>query len=405
MVKTDDEIEVIHDSIKFIDSQIQVEKRYNAPMVALKLGHMEKAFRIQIQRLHAIFEMAQDQRLSIQALDEDQLDSLFLELQDFAKARNLLLLTEKPLDLYQVQTTYLAEGKNLVLMVHVPTVPREHLINLYRMHPLPLPISANHALIPDVKKDIIGLTSGKAGSAKSIELSTVDLMNCKNLNHIYLCQRQGVLRKSMETTCLGSLYNQNYQQAARVCPLVTTHLEEIIYQLQDNWFLIYSMAAQTTHVHCPNGTAHDLHLLPGISKHHLTPGCQADFNSNTLQSDNSITLPGQTVHFAWDALLELQDLAKFDNLTQHLKKMHDFGFKHPTLEEMHSFKEMDNGIFTDMWHTVTIVVVISVIVLFVATLLICCCCRQKVSNALVHHILLVQDQPQFDSINRAMNKF
>jgi hypothetical protein len=179
----------------------------------------------------------------------------------------------------------------------VPTVPQEGLLDLFQLHPFPLPLDGNHSLIPVVENNVLALTSDYR--KYHAQLSTTTLLGCQHLGNVYICERHGVLMKELNQTCVGSLYIQDYEAAQKLCQIMVTPTRELIFQLLGNWFLIFSPVVFTSEVYCANGTRSRFFISEGISKHHLSPGCYGDFLSHVLFSNNAVRLESDILHFEW----------------------------------------------------------------------------------------------------------
>ena len=234
IIKTDKEIEVIHDSITYLDQMIRVRQVYNPSSLAVRLGQMEQMLHRLVRKTSRTIQMAQMQRMAIDFLEEEELDVLYQDIENYATKHDLTLLTQSPSDLYQLETSFISKG-DITMFIHVPTVPKKFLIKLYRMHPLPLPINPTTALIPRVKHDILGLSEDDGTETQLSNLmSSIDLLQCKTLNKIYFCERHGVFNRFVKDSCLGALYKQDFKAAAKICKLQTTQHKEIIHQLNNN---------------------------------------------------------------------------------------------------------------------------------------------------------------------------
>ncbi len=71
--------------------------------------------------------------------------------------------------------------------------------------------------MPDPANQILALSSGV--DRLSVELSVANLLSCHRINSAYLCERHGVLRRQLNTTCLGSLYIQDFDGAMTLCEM------------------------------------------------------------------------------------------------------------------------------------------------------------------------------------------
>jgi hypothetical protein len=46
---------------------------------------------------------------------------------------------------------------------------------------------------------------------------------------MYLCNKTGILDKRLDQSCLGALYNQQFDIPQTLCPMKIINAEEIIY--------------------------------------------------------------------------------------------------------------------------------------------------------------------------------
>jgi len=405
LVKTQTEIRLIEEGIKSIDRALHSLINLNPGLIAARLARMEKIIQRMVHKLTHTFQMAQTHRLAIDFLPADEINQIYKEIEAKAKQHKLMLITSKPLDLFQLEVSYFSDGHELHIIIHVPAVTPDSLLKLFKMHPLPLPLDNKVALVPKVDDNILGLTRGD--NKLATHLSSLDLLDCKNINRVFLCERHGILDKHVNSSCMGALYLQNFDSAAKLCPLITKPLQETLHQLADNWFLIYSIMPQTAPIICNNGTESQFYLPQGISRNHLSPGCKATFSNHILLTDSSITLENHIQHFDWTWLNNLQ---RFDNISDHLIQMHDFGFTQPTLDEIEHFKSHDIVGVTNIWHKVTIYLSLTLAAILIILFLICCTnklvFKRFIACMLFSSKYLPQDEPQEpNDIEMAENLF
>ncbi len=242
------------------------------------------------------------------------------------------LIVNKPSDLFQLELTYFYNGKSVQMLLHVPAVPKDSTLKLLKLHPLPLPLSKNYSVIPMVQDDLLGLSAGF--NRYSIQLSSIDLMGCHAVNNIYLCEKHGVLGKSLNNSCLGSLYLQKYDLAQTLCPLHIMPSREMVRQLLNNWFLIFSPDPQTAPITCRNGSQNEFYFKTGITRAFLSPGCKMNLKEHLIQSDFSINIPDEIVHFVWDQDFSVQ----FPDVNSDIFELIDSGITTPTLTDLNELK-------------------------------------------------------------------
>ena len=388
VLKISDEQLRVEESMVWLDSRFNAWITLDPALLAIRIGRMEKVLRNLVTRVRNTFSMAQAHRFSIDFYQAEDLTKLYENIANLAKKNKLELITEKPLDLFQIETSYFSDGKDLQLVLHVPAVAPNSLLKLYKMYPLPIPISTDLAMIPQVTDNVLGLTHGP--NKLAAHLSSTDLLDCKNINKIFLCERHAVLEKQINSSCLGALYLQDFDSAKQLCPLHTEPITEIVRQLADNWFLIYSPKPQTAQITCSNGTESQFYIQEGMSKRHLSSGCKAEFINHILNTDNSITLENNIQHFDWTWLA---DLDKIDDIKQQLDEMHKLGFKHPTLSELHNFNDHNIGGINQTWKIVLKVITITIVSIALLLVLICFTNR-TVLRHFCACMLFAKDQPE-----------
>ena len=275
-----------------------MDRTFDSGIVIARLRTQMQTLANQISRIEAAIQQAQHHRLAVDYLSTKQLISLFHQVQSQAKRFGYKALIERPSELFQLDASYAFDGKVISILLHVPIAPPDAFMRLYRLHPFPLPFDNGTLLTHNVKNEILAISN--SNHRFTIQMSTVDLLGCHRLGRIYLCERNGLLNKYPEDTCLGSLYHQKFDLAHQLCDFRVEPAKEFIYQLLNNWFMIYEPSPLTVPVICTNGSHSELHVRKGISKFHLTAGCTADFPRYKLLSDISILIPQDYIQLEMD---------------------------------------------------------------------------------------------------------
>jgi hypothetical protein len=65
-------------------------------------------------------------------------------------------------------------------------VPANSILQLFQLHPFPLPLTDTHFLMPDPTNQILAISSGV--DRLSVEMSIINLMGCHPINSAYLCE-------------------------------------------------------------------------------------------------------------------------------------------------------------------------------------------------------------------------
>jgi uncharacterized coiled-coil protein SlyX len=348
-----------------------MDRTFDSGMVIGRLRTQLQLITNRVQQMESAIQQAQHHRLAVDYLSGKQLFNLFQSVQNQAKRFGYQTIIERPSDLFQLDVSYTFDGKIVSLLLHVPIAPPDAFMRLYKLHPFPLPFDNGTLLTHNVKNEILAISN--SNHRFTIQMSTVDLLGCHRLGRTYLCARNGLLNKYPEDTCLGSLYHQKFELAHQLCDFRVEPAKEFIYQLLNNWFMIYEPAPLTIPVTCINGSHSELHVRKGISKFHLTAGCTADFPRYKLLSDISILIPQDYIQLEmdWDPeefmpgvreylIPEIQRLGKLGAMTTSLATLQSMVASR--LEDSNSLFHYIHFGFNSI--TVGIVVGVSVILLY-----------------------------------------
>jgi len=125
------------------------------------------------------------------------------------------------------------------LILHIPMVPSDSILQLFQLYPFPLPFTDTHFLMLDPSNQILAMAISSGVDQLSVEMSVINLMGCHHINSVYLCEQHGIMRRELNSTCLGSLYVQDFPRAMSLCEMKIIEQTEMVLQLQDNWYLVF----------------------------------------------------------------------------------------------------------------------------------------------------------------------
>jgi len=279
-------------------------------------------------------------------LNPIELVTLFNKLQKRADEARCELLINYYSDLFQVEASLLFDGLDGHILIHVPMTLKDSLLRLFRLHPFLLPLFDSHHLMPNMKQDVIGISS--TDDKYNIQLSTTDLLSCHQVNQVFMCDTLGVMSKVFNDTCLGALYMQKFKEAQSLCSFKVVPVEEHIYQLKKGRFILYLPQATPVHLKCRDKTHSKLHMNPGTQQLVIPPGCQGTFGRHLITSDYSVRLDSEVIHYEWDwdpiTFLEPDEFIKMSTVVHHLKELK---LRHPALSDLQYFAQLNS---TQQWH-------------------------------------------------------
>jgi hypothetical protein len=262
------------------------------------LDYARDQLRANLQKLIRALQAAHHRRLSIDLLPSDTLKKLFDAAARKARSHHHQLLLRHPSDLLQIETSYVHDGHDVHLILHIPMAPSDSLLRLFQLRPFPLPFSETHMLMPNPERQILAISAN--ADRLSVELSAVHLLGCHRVNQVYMCERSGVLKRFLNDTCLGSLYMQDLQGATTMCEMNIIPIAETVLQLQDNWYLVHSPIALTSRIDCLNSSASEVFIRRGANRIHVSPSCRLHLTSHVLISNFAVTLDTVIKHYEWE---------------------------------------------------------------------------------------------------------
>ena len=345
--EADKKIEVVRQELQDLLLANAISDHFDPTVLLARLRTYSAQLELKVSKHERLMQELQHQKLAVDFLDARSLNMLFSQAQKRAKSLGFHLLLQRPADVFQIKASHFFNqmGQVLSVVLHLPIAPEDSYMRLFRLHPFPLPFSNDTFLIPDVNNDILAVSN--SNFRYTSQMSSVDLMGCLKINRLYLCERNGVLQKHPEDSCLGALYHQKFDLAKRICSFRVEPAREYIHQLMDNWFLIHLMEPTTVPVLCSNNTHLEWHLKPGVTRQHLGAGCVADFPRHRLLSDVSILVPQDYIQFDmdWDPVTFLPEIREF--VLPEFKKLERLGATNVALSTLQSLvtNNLDNPPF------------------------------------------------------------
>ncbi len=149
--------------------------------------------------------------------------------------------------------------------------PSDSLLCLFQLHPFLLPFTETQMLMPTLTSQILAISANT--NRLSIELSAVHLLGCHRVNQVYLCEQNGVLKRNLNDTCLGSLYMQDLQGAMTLCEMNIIPEAQTVLQLHDNWYIVHSPHPLTSQLDCLNSSVSEIFIKHEANRVHVSLSC------------------------------------------------------------------------------------------------------------------------------------
>ena len=241
------------------------------------------------ERIEAIVEAAQYQRLSPKAISGKTLIRLWTHLKEKAIKDGYDLMLEHPSDIYQLEASYIYDPVKMefIMFIHVPMLPSENKFTLYRFAPFPMihPIDKNVTKIIEVGEETYLAVNAKK---EYRIMSTIDVNACNRRGKVFFCLERNAVYRDLEETCLGALYQKKAEKVVEHCRFQTKVPTEFVLPSGDRKWLIYSPESQLVNVECSKRReAPSPVTIKGQVLVRLLEGCTMKMERSVISSDDN----------------------------------------------------------------------------------------------------------------------
>lgn len=201
------------------------------------------------------------------------LDKALKDIQKRALDQGLLIGVKKPLELYQLPTSFVYNHHNDILhvIVHVPMYRESHILQLQRYIPIPFYAPSLEKFV-QVNSDAQYLARSPDGTLLKT-LSEHDLNACLNIGHAYFCEDHA-LEKPSETNCLLQLFSGLKEINLEQCDLhILPRATKILQTTKNQYIISTSEPISITQTCLRTNSNTPLKLSPGTYSLEINPNC------------------------------------------------------------------------------------------------------------------------------------
>ena len=274
--KQEERIHRITENMNAIVQLIKMMVDFNPALIAAQLGAQLDLFESRLTRATSAVQQLQHRRLSIDLLDTLQMTEMHRSVAEVANARGYVLMPERLSDYFQLEASYLRQGEDILIMLHVPCINKDQMLTIYKYIPFPYPLPSsidqeNITIAEMLSKRVGEFNIAKHNPRSDQEIDALiiipeaemiavgrndrykiltqgDLDNCIKRNRVYLCERNQVLHTNLANSCLGSIYNRNEIGVRNNCKLERRRLRETVYQLSATDHLLFTPIPYNTRI-------------------------------------------------------------------------------------------------------------------------------------------------------------
>ena len=327
--KQDSSITKIANLMDDVRATIEVYSRFEPAVISNQIdqavSHWEERLEITIKAIQQL----QNHKLSVDYLSLSQMTLLHEKVGELAKETGLQPLPEKLSDYFQIDVSYFRNGKDIMMILHVPCLESTNLLNLYRYLPFPLPLSGfmltsgrtlKDTLTPDIlskisSDDFPHLPAPRFQDSENVLfvkpetdliavndrqqyrlVTPTDLLHCDKNGLTYLCDEMNALRTDLDHTCLAALFFKESSAISSRCHFDRAPAREEVVQLSTTQFLVYSPSQSRFQIVCSNGTRFTAHM-GRVTRITVPMGCAAELGSHLITAPTHYSLqPHATLH-------------------------------------------------------------------------------------------------------------
>jgi hypothetical protein len=155
--KHEHELASLHPELTALTNIVESLIMYNPTLVYAILQSNIKQMNRGIDILFQALLQLQHQRLAVNLLDSNQLDIIFKAARNAAHSLQVDLIPTKPLDLFQLDASYIRQKNELLFILHIPCSVASDTLTLYKYVPFPYPLHRDPNLPPVQPDDIVSL--------------------------------------------------------------------------------------------------------------------------------------------------------------------------------------------------------------------------------------------------------
>ena len=172
-------------------------------------------------------------------------------------------------------------------MTHLPIYKNFDLLELYKFEKSPISINKTDTQIMiSPEHNVLAINEDKTLYNTYQEQEIIH--NCKALHNVRYCQNANILKRTSKKNCLLAMYTKDKNIIKSHCSLQLLKEKEIVYQLSDQQFYIFT--AKPTEIDIKCRKTHQKQLISKYNIIQLEPNCKASIKGHIISTGVNINL-------------------------------------------------------------------------------------------------------------------
>ena len=201
---------------------------------------------------------------------------------------------------YEVST--IIKDKKIHIFVHVPLTNEKHNMQLLRFYSLPIPISPSLHMKVEIKQQFLAISND--GLHTALDKSVID--TAYKFGELHFPKFPLILKKNLQDSCLGSIYQQNYTNLQQKCPVVFFQLTEMVEVFKPNTLMFYTNKPQTIRITCPDNKHQQHFAVESQQQIVLNKGCRASSNMHVFRAGYDLSVDDDIQR--WPTIWNISDV-------------------------------------------------------------------------------------------------
>lgn len=278
---------------------------------------------------------------------------------------------------YEVST--IIKDKKIHIFVHVPLTNEAHNMQLLKFYSLPIPISPSLHMQVEIKQQFLAISNDGLHAA----LDNSVIATSYKFGELHFPKSPLILKKHLQDSCLGSIYQQNYTNLQRKCPVVFFQLTEMVEVFTSNTFMFYTNKPQTIRISCTDTKRQQHFAVESQKLIVLNKGCQALTDKHTFRTGYDLSVDDDVQR--WPTIWNISDVL-FDvdakTLEQVVQRLNLLDTTPTAIRDVKKMVWMDTHADYNFKISIIIIVISVIVFIFLGCLLYRCIVlkRRSMSN-------------------------
>ena len=281
---------------RFSHAENMLAKISNEAEHALALSLINEAVQqrdemeLNARRIMGGLEKLFSRRLSPTLVQTAFLPEALDRLNENGKTKGLQMVSNNPTEVFTYETSHLIfNNGTMIVFVHVPMVPYDGFLNLFRYVGVPTKIKDSDVYCTaKPHKSLLAINSAETFFRVMDE---EELRNCDRVGDVLFCHNANYLDKRVQDECLVALFQHEYSTVAEKCRMIVEPDRDIVVPMNASTYIVYQASNSPVSLQCGSGTPERTQSYNGTIRITVPDGCMVSTRSFVLEGTVELDVP------------------------------------------------------------------------------------------------------------------